>query len=84
MILKVQGGGTTITAHLQSGIGSRECLMVKTALREEQGTVATPIDASLTLQLFITWSRAGDLLLALDSAHDMEKGSIGMTKSTEF
>lgn len=54
--------------------------MVKIALLEEQGTVATLMDGRLMLQLFITWRRGGDLLLALDSTHDMENGGTGMTK----
>lgn len=47
-------------------------------------TVATPMDVSLRLKLFVTWSRSGDIPLALDSAHDTENGDTGITKLTEL
>lgn len=53
-------------------------------LGEEQVTVATPMDASLRLELFITWGRSGDLSLALAFAHDMENRDTGITKFAEF
>ena len=59
--------------------------MVKISqLGEEQVTVATPLDVSLRLKLFITWGRSGDLPLALDSTRDMENRDTGITKFTEF
>lgn len=53
-------------------------------LGEEQVTVATPMDASPRLKLFITWGRSGDLSLALAFARDMENRDTGITKFAEF
>lgn len=46
--------------------------------------MATPMDVSLRLELFITWGRPGDFPLLLDSARDLGNGDTGIAKSTEF